>query len=315
MPDSPLVSVIVPTLNRPRLVERAVESADAQRYPNLEIVVVDDSTYAEQRPPSFEQTNADLRYIYSKDPKGLATARNRGIKAASGDFIAFLDDDDMWEPDKTTKQIKNLQETDAGLCTSWRYMVGEDETPITIAKDDVDGDVVRKLLCRNVVGPPSGVIVSRQVIHDVGKFDEAFDLWEDREWYIRVAQEYDVVCVREPLVRYATETKDKMSGNLEKVRDETYDQFLHKHSALVETYGANLVEGWRYRKLGKMAYDSGSRLTAAYFAIRAIAAYYSEWPFYRLLIRVMVGKYLYDRLDTLKSRIGSLSSNRAHSLE
>jgi len=211
MPNSPLVSAIVPTLDRPRLVERAVESIDAQEYSDIEIIVVDDSTYDEQRPPSFKDVDADLEYIHSQNPTGLSIARNRGIREASGGFVAFLDDDDAWEPDKTAKQVETLQRERAGLCTSWRYMIGDDGTVETVAGTDVKGDVVRKLLCRNVVGPPSGVLVSRRVLADVGGFDEDFALWEDREWYLRVAQEYDIVSVEEPLLRYATDTPDKVS--------------------------------------------------------------------------------------------------------
>jgi len=303
MPNSPLVSAIVPTLDRPRLVERAVESIDAQEYSDIEIIVVDDSTYDEQRPPSFKDVDADLEYIHSQNPTGLSIARNRGIREASVGFVAFLDDDDAWEPDKTAKQVETLQRERAGLCTSWRYMIGDDGTVETVAGTDVKGDVVRKLLCRNVVGPPSGVLVSRRVLADVGGFDEDFALWEDREWYLRVAQEYDIVSVEEPLLRYATDTPDKMSGNLQKVREETYDRFLDEHSTHIEKYGRNFVEGWRYRKLGKMNFDAGSRPKAAYWAVRAILSYPFEWPFYRLLLRAAVGERLYDRLDTLKSSI------------
>jgi glycosyltransferase involved in cell wall biosynthesis len=192
MPDSPLVSAIVPTLDRPQLVERAVESVDAQTYPNIEIVVVDDSDYEEKSPPSFEGIETDLRYLDGGSPKGLPTARNRGIDAASGDLFAFLDDDDVWEPEKTTKQVQFLQNEQVDLCTAWRYMVDGVGDVGFVAETDIDGDLVRKLLCRNVVGPPSGVMVDRGVIETVGNFDERFLLWEDREWYLRVAREYDI---------------------------------------------------------------------------------------------------------------------------
>ena len=89
MPNSPLVSAIVPTLDRPRLVERAVESIDAQEYSDIEIIVVDDSTYDEQRPPSFKDVDADLEYIHSQNPTGLSIARNRGIREASGGLWRF----------------------------------------------------------------------------------------------------------------------------------------------------------------------------------------------------------------------------------
>ncbi|WP_458188195.1 glycosyltransferase family 2 protein [Haladaptatus sp. NG-WS-4] len=303
MPDKPLVSAIVPTLDRPRLVERAVESIDAQTYSNIEIVVVDDSSYEDVLPPSFENIGRNLTYIGGDSPEGLPKARNRGIDTASGDIFAFLDDDDVWEPDKTVKQVRVLQSTDVGLCTSWRYMVNRLDEVQSIAQVDIDGNLLRKLLCRNVIGPPSGVMVEREVVKSIGNFDENFMLWEDREWYLRVAREYAVGCVDEPLVQYAMESPRKMSGNLEMARESAYPQLLEKHNDLVERYGRRFVNGWRFRKFGKMAYDAGNRRTAIWYTLIAILLCPSEWPFYRLLLRSVVGERLYKLLDDLKAQV------------
>ncbi|WP_435154299.1 glycosyltransferase family 2 protein [Haladaptatus sp. DFWS20] len=301
MPDDPLVSAIVPTLDRPQLVERAVESIDAQTYSNIEIVVVDDSDYVNESPPSFEGIETDLTYLDSGSPEGLPTARNRGIDAASGDLFAFLDDDDVWKPEKTTKQVQFFQNETVGLCTSWRYMVDSVGDIGFVAEADIDGDLLRKLLCRNVVGPPSGVLVGREVIETIGKFDERFLLWEDREWYLRVAREYDIGCVETPLIRYAMESPGKMSGNLEMARRSAYPQLLAKHSDLVERYGRRYVDGWKFRKFGKMAYDAGNRGSAIRYSLSAIASCPSEWPFYRLLLRSVLGEQLYGSLNDFKS--------------
>ncbi|GAA0197746.1 glycosyltransferase family 2 protein [Haladaptatus pallidirubidus] len=303
MLESPLVSVIIPTLNRPRLVESAVKSVSDQTYEKIEIIVVDDSDYSSTSPPSFEETNIDITVLQGETSEGLPHARNRGIEAASGELVAFLDDDDEWKTKKTEKQVRRFKTRDIGLCTSWRYMVGSDNKVENVAKTDIEGDLVRKLLCQNVIGPPSGVMVRQDVIDSVGAFDEEFLLWEDREWYLRVAQVYDVDCVEEPLVRYALDSPEKMSGNLTMARNTAYPQLLDKHDQLIKEYERRFVQGWKFRKFGKMAYDTGSRVTALRYAVQAIATYPRAWPFYRLFIRSLIGDKIYALLDKTTMQI------------
>ncbi len=291
-----LVSVVIATYGRPERVQRAIASVQKQTYPNVEIIVVDDSA-------EYNDAVADthgVRYVYDGDPQGLSHARNRGIEFADGEYIAFLDDDDQWIETKLEQQVASLIEHGGGLLTCWRYMASEDGHVQTVAKTDIDGDVVKKLLCRNVVGPPSGVVISRDVVETVGDFDESFQLWEDREWYLRVALEYDVHCVEEPLVWYATDSPGKMSGNFELAKDDIYPRFFAKYDALVERYGQRFVRGWQLRKFGKMSHDAGNRPLGVYYAARAILVYPLEWPFYRLLLRASVGERIYGRLDVAK---------------
>lgn len=297
MPErTPLVSVVIATYGRPERVLRAIASVKRQTYSNVEIIVVDDSAEYNDAVGNIDA----VRYVYDGDPQGLSHARNRGIEFANGEYLAFIDDDDQWAEKKLERQVASLVKHGGGLSTCWRHMASEDGHVQTVAKTDIDGDVVKKLLCRNVVGPPSGVVVSRDVVETVGDFDESFQLWEDREWYLRVALEYDVHCVEEPLVWYAIDSPGKMSGNFELVKDDIYPRFFSKYDALVERYGWRFIRGWQLRKFGKMSHDAGKRPLAAYYTVRAIVAYPFEWPFYRLLLRVSVGEQIYGRLDVAK---------------
>lgn len=314
MPDStrPLVSVVLPTLDRPERLERAVESVCAQTYPAVELVVVDDS----DRPNRAVQSRSypDLRrfeYVHRGEPEGLATARNAGIERARGDLIAFLDDDDRWLPVKLDRQVAAIERHGYGLCTCWRYMVAADGGREAVAGVDLDGDVTKKLLCRNVVGPPSGVVVSRETLDAAGTFDESFSLWEDREWYLRVSQVAPIGSVDAPLVAYAVDTPEKLSGNRKRVRDVAYPALLAKHADVLERYdplARREIRGWRHHKLGLMAVQAGERTTGAMRAGRALAAYPFAWPFHRLLIRATLGPDRYARLETLLGRSNRLET-------
>ncbi|SIR17678.1 Glycosyltransferase involved in cell wall bisynthesis [Haladaptatus litoreus] len=305
MPEIPLVSVVIATYNRPKRVIRAVESVLDQTYSNIQLIVVDDSDKYNEAVAEID----NVRYIYHGDPCGLSHARNEGIRSANGKYVAFLDDDDQWLKTKLEKQVTAIQNRDVELCTCWRYMVWENGNIRNVAKTDIDGDVVKKLLCRNVVGPPSGVIVSKHALEIVGNFSEQFPLWEDREWYLRVALEFKIGCVEEPLVKYAIDSPNKMSGNFETAKTIAYPRLLKKYDAVVDRHGGRFVSGWKYRKFGKMAHDAGNRPRALYYATQAIVAYPFEWPFYRLFIRSLVGERGYSILESTIDTISSSCSN------
>ena len=100
------VSVIIPTYNREKLISRAIESVLAQVYPVYEIIVVDDGS-TDATKSVLAPFNGKIKYIYQKNA-GIAEARNRGIKESSGEYIAFLDSDDYWAPEKLAEQVKVL---------------------------------------------------------------------------------------------------------------------------------------------------------------------------------------------------------------
>jgi len=108
----PKVSVVIPTCNRPDLLPRAIKSVLAQTYQDFEIIVVDDGREKSSENVVAGIGDARLKYIKQTDKKGGSAARNTGIKAAAGDFIAFLDDDDEWLPEKLDKQVRGLDGCD-----------------------------------------------------------------------------------------------------------------------------------------------------------------------------------------------------------
>ena len=203
MPQS--VSVIIPTYNYGKFISDGIESALAQTFTPIEIVVVDDGSTDETE--SVVKSFGDkVRYIIQQNA-GVCAARNRGVVESSGEFIAFLDADDHWEPTKIEKQLAKFEEDpEIGLvhCGMREFDSTTGET-IAVHLDGDEGWVAKDIALWErpvVIGPGGSIMVRREVFDRVGRFDERLKNGEDWEFCFRVAQKYKVGFVREPLVNY-----------------------------------------------------------------------------------------------------------------
>jgi len=197
----PRVSVIIPAYNAERYLGEALDSVMAQTWRDIEVVVVDDgSTDGTQEivrgygPPVrlLEQANA-----------GPAAARNRGVREAEGELVAFLDSDDLWLPEKLALQVPLFDaEGRVALVYCKAERMTGDGTPIpTPAHPRPTGDVFLALLGRNHC-PTSGVVVRRDVFLRFGGFPEDMVWAEDWHLWLRLAREYEFDAVQQVLVRH-----------------------------------------------------------------------------------------------------------------
>jgi glycosyltransferase involved in cell wall biosynthesis len=175
--DAPLVSVVLPAYNRERYLEAALESALAQRYRPLEVVVVDDgSTDGTAR---VARAHREVRYLYQPN-RGVAAARNAGIAASRGALIAFLDSDDLWAPEKLGVQVRFLSEhPDLGYCLTRMQTFLEPGCVLPAG-------VRPQVLSRPGIGAvPSTLLVRREIFARVGAFDPSRRIGEDVDWFFR----------------------------------------------------------------------------------------------------------------------------------
>ena len=195
----PLVSVIIPTFNRARLLHRTLESVLKQSSENLEVIVVDDGS------TEAVAASADPRVRVLRNPKptGVSAARNRGIAAARGEWIAFCDDDDLWAPNKLQEQL-----TAAGRAgANWAY-AGDvnvnDQLHVLSGGPPPDPEAVMALLPRfnPLASGGSNVVVRSNILAEVGTFDPTLRRTEDWDLWIRIASKGPPACVRQPLVAY-----------------------------------------------------------------------------------------------------------------
>lgn len=200
----PLVSTIIPTYNRRDDVVVAIRTALAQSYPSQEIIVVDDGSTDGTSSLLESEFGSALR-ILRTERLGVSGARNHGMVAARGDYIALLDSDDEWLPEKLAKQVAFLEERpDFGMVMTDVAQMNRERTTFAVLRRreavPVDGDVVRHVL-RQPALVPASILLRRRVLDDVGMFDTTLPTAEDIDFHLRVAARWKIGVIAEPLTR------------------------------------------------------------------------------------------------------------------
>ena len=197
--NNPLISVIVPTYNRAWALGEALDSVLAQTYPAVELIVVDDGS-TDETPDLLARYGDDLR-VLTLENGGVSQARNHGISASTGEFIAFLDSDDRWLPDKLAEQAAFFKATpEALICQTEEIWIrnGKRVNPCKHHKKP-SGDIFEASLHLCLVSP-SAVMMRRSLLEDVGLFDESLPACEDYDLWLRIACRYPVYTTPSPLV-------------------------------------------------------------------------------------------------------------------
>jgi glycosyltransferase involved in cell wall biosynthesis len=212
--DYPLVSVIIPAYNSAAFIEEAVDSALAQDYPNIEVIVVNDGS-TDGTAAILEAYGARIRLL-SQPNKGCAAARNLGVKNARGMYIAFLDADDAWWRHKLSYQCRSLAETGYRMAYSrfvlWRPGAdGQYPAAETLFRTSgnpdlsdcalVTGSTYRALLLDCIVWT-STVLIEKSLLDQVGAFDESLELGEDYDLWLRLSRRIDMLGLEQPTALY-----------------------------------------------------------------------------------------------------------------
>lgn len=220
--ETKMVTAIITTHNRvPSIVRRAIKSVVNQTYNNIEIIVVDDSTPSFPQREEVEQTvkaiSDEIIYIKHNSNQGACVARNTGLRNAHGYYIAFLDDDDEWLPEKIEEQIKGFTESNAALVYSGIINVDEEKDREYRSKFNTEsGRIFDTLLKKNIIGTTSNPMIRKDIIEDVGGFDILMQSSQDLDLWLRIAMRYSVKNVNRPLVKYHIYSGERISTNAEK---------------------------------------------------------------------------------------------------
>ena len=246
-PNTPLVSVIMPTHNCAAFIADAIESVLAQTYAECEILVVDDGS-TDNTSTVLAPYRNKIRYLHQAK-RGCAGARNAAIGEARGELIALLDADDIWFPNKLELQVEALRaHPDTGLC--FTDFVEFDESGVImhsrlnsranartwferhrVGQTDVAcGAMYKELLQANWI-QTSSVVVPKATLVDVGVFDEAMVIGEDYDFWLRIARTHPLVCVNRVLSGYRY-LRQSLCGPLESryiIHNRNVGQVLEKH--------------------------------------------------------------------------------------
>ncbi|MCA1990877.1 MAG: glycosyltransferase [Coleofasciculus sp. S288] len=199
----PTISVVIPAYNAERTILETIKSVQQQTFSDLEIIVINDGST--DRTLELLQSVQDERLkIFSYENGGLPVARNRGISHATGEFIAFIDADDLWTPDKLELQLAALQQhPEAGVAYSWTYFkYEEDEYSYADESNFFEGNVYADLLVRNFLHNGSNPLIRKRAIESVGFFDPTLKSCEDWDYYLRLAAKWNFILVPKSQVIY-----------------------------------------------------------------------------------------------------------------
>ncbi len=193
------ISVIIPTFNRINVLPKTLDSVMAQTYPPIEIIVVDDGSTDDTETILYRQY-PNIKYHYQKN-QGVSSARNAGLKIATGDWLALLDSDDQWLPEKLEKQKQALDNQPAlKICHTEELWIRNGVRVNPMKKHAKKGGNIFQHCLPLCAISPSSAIIHRSVFEDVGNFDEAFPACEDYEMWLRVTSKYPVLFIEEPLI-------------------------------------------------------------------------------------------------------------------
>jgi len=204
---NPTISVILPTYNRAKLINRSINSVLNQTYTEFELIIIDDGSvdFTEAIINKIE----DSRILYLRHEKncGAAAARNTGLKIARGEFVAFQDSDDMWMPEKLEKQIRAILEAPSEVGVVYTDMLRIDTNGQNYywhSPEITSGSLINtNTLCYQVgnLGIVS-MLIRKACLEEIGYFDERLPRFIDMDLCMRLSKKFKFKHIREPLVKY-----------------------------------------------------------------------------------------------------------------
>jgi glycosyltransferase involved in cell wall biosynthesis len=309
----PGISVIIPTYNRAQLVTKAIESVLAQTYHDYEIIVVDDGSTDNTREVLEPYMNR-IKYLYQEN-LGPSAARNAGIRASRGEWIAFLDSDDRWLPEKLTQQIEYLQQTGLQICFTNSYYDFGDETKNKNKNLDTQTATNKWIITEplEIITSSdffhttlSSMVIHRTLLDSTYTFNERLSRGEDRCLILKVCAERPIAYINRRFVIFdRTTDKERLTKYLphevKKARDNAYVL------SYAEVY-------FRCRKQSKKNIKTARRMLGFYLSVLAVSCclegdnynarrfakdslyFGGGWRTYRRCIAVLICPWLVRRL-------------------
>ncbi len=290
------VSVVIPAYNAERTVLQTVESVQNQTLSNIEIIVINDGSH--DRTVELIQGIKDERIkIFSYENGGLPVARNRGISQATGEFISFIDADDMWTPDKLELQLAALQQhPEAGVAYSWTsyFIDGQEESIFPYHPVFFEGNVYNKLLVNNFVASGSNILVHKKAIKSVGEFEPTLKSCEDWDFYIRLAAKWHFVVVPKYQILYR-QSSNAMTSKVEVMEKEALRVIERAYQAAPQEYQylKNQSLAWVYEYCTQQYLKHSTQLSEVNKAGQKL------WKAIRLHSPILLGDYAQSLMRSL----------------
>lgn len=207
----PLISVIIPTYNRRDFLKEAIRSVLEQSFRDFELIVVDDGSKDGTHEMIQREFSGLLTYLYQEN-QGVSRARNRGLQVAQGEFVAFLDSDDLWLPRKLERQVAFMQSNpDAQICYTDEIWIRRGVRVNPKKKHaKYSGWIYPRCLPLCIISP-SSALMRRELLEQVGGFDEGMPVCEDYDLWLRISARYPVHFLPEKLIVKRGGHQDQLS--------------------------------------------------------------------------------------------------------
>lgn len=313
----PTVSIILPTYNREKLISFAIQSVLNQTCSDFELIIVDDGSQDNTTNLVSKFNDSRIRYIHHYQNAGVSAARNTGIEQAKGQYIAFLDSDDEWLPEKLEQQLQIFQDQPTvAVIYSWLIKESQNNQSQTIRSSKYRGYIYGDLLYSNFIGTPSTVIVKRECFDSGIRFDPHLPCCEDWDVWLKLAKFYQFEVILAPLVKYREHSQVNRGSTNSKAVTEGYLRFLEKHHT-------NIKE--KYHELGNFSnsckatyfFNIGRRLLCHGYVIQSQDAIQVGRQYLWLAVRIslLTLKTGYFLSHYLASSVNIYSYIYFHSLE
>lgn len=292
------VSVIIPTHNRAKFLDSAVTSVLNQTFQDFEIIIVDDAS-TDDTPQVVRQFKDErIKYIRHEANQGGSSTRNTGIANSSGEYIAFLDDDDEWLPKKLKLQVELMENSPpdvGGVYTGHTNIDSSSGKRVGVWIPQKRGNIFHELFTGNWVGTTSSVLLRKECFEKAGLFDKNLPSFQDYDMWIRISKLFEFEYIKEPLVKYSVH-QNKISTNLDGIRQGM--------EIMLEKYGKypgvrkNLGSG--YLSLGVEYCYSKNTVKGRRAFLKAIRLYPFEIRCYFNLFLSLFGADYFKRLKKIK---------------
>jgi glycosyltransferase involved in cell wall biosynthesis len=224
----PQVSVIIPTYNRGWILKEAIDSVLTQDYKDFELIVVDDGS-TDNTSEILASYGNGIRVLFQEN-KGVSAARNRGIAEASGQFIAFIDSDDLWLPQKLSTQVEFFNQTpDALICQTEEVWIRKGKRVNPKMRHKKPSGMIFEPSLELCLVSPSAVMIRRVLFDRVGAFDVTLPACEDYDLWLRISCRFPVHLIDTPLIIKRGGHNDQLSSmkGLDKFRIKAIEKIIN----------------------------------------------------------------------------------------
>ncbi|MBH07761.1 MAG: hypothetical protein CMP71_01500 [Flavobacteriales bacterium] len=309
---SDLISIVIPTFNRQKMIIDALNTCINQTYRPIEIIVVDDGSTdkTSEKINSWKEKNLETKLIYLKQiNSGGNVARNYGIEKSNGQYIAFLDSDDLWEKTKLHKQynlIKNRKNVGAVYC-GLKEINYENGLVVSDKKRTYFvGLIHSKLLINDITSPTSSYLIKKEVFKHVGKFDTNLKARQDWDMWIRISKKYEIHAVKENLLLLRIHRGVRTSSNsVNEINAYKYIRKKYKREiGKLSFMDQKKAKGCFYKRIGRVNHHYlSSKKKSFYFLIKSIFIYPFDFDSYAAFFGLFLNSKLRNKINVSWNKV------------